>query len=376
MQIELLVGHYDRMIGLAWYAASLQNYLSRIGVDFLVTQPDYPFPVRAAHILLQPFGYNLQAFFNLYPVSARLRAGTIKHFTTQQMASLLSFRKDIHPVIITVHDIIPYLMRDDPAQSDYRRLIDRWVDSLAMNNIDRADRIITVSSYTRQVLIDKLGIAPEKINVILHGLDLGVFKPACVSDEFRRLYHIDPECQYLLYVGSEMPRKNLESLLEAFANVKRHHPSARLIKIGSPSQLKSHQKLKEQIRKLGLQNEVILLDHISRGDLISFYNLADIFVFPSVYEGFGLPPLEAMACGAAVICSNSTSLPEVVGDSAISLDPMDVAGWAGAILDVLSNDELRKSLQVKSLARASQFSWERMAQETLAVYQDVATEAN
>ena len=372
MQVELLVGQYDHMIGLAWYAASLEDYFSRMGIDYLVTQPDYPLAVRAAHSILRPFGYNLKAFFTLFPVSAPLHARTIKHFTTQQMASLLSFRKDLHPVLITVHDIIPYMMRDDPEQTDYRRFIDRWVDNLAVKNLHLADRIITVSNYTRLMLIEKLNIAPEKIQAILHGIDLEAFKPVAVSDEFRATYHIDPLCQYVLYVGSELPRKNLGRLLEAFAIVKRNNPNARLIKIGSPSQRRYFQKLKEQIRKLNLQDEVIILDHVSRSDLISFYNLANVFVFPSLYEGFGIPPLEAMACGTPVICSNSTSLPEVVGDAAISIDPLNITSWADAISEILSNEELRHNLRVKSQTRANQFSWERMTLETLAVYQEVA----
>ncbi len=371
MQVELLVGKYNRMIGLAWYAISLQKYLSKMGVDYISTYPDYPLGIRAAHSILQPFGYDLKAFFTLYPVSAPLHQNTIKHFTTQQMASLLSFQKDLHPVIVTVHDIIPYMTRDDPEQKSYRRFIDRWVDSLAMKNLRYSDRIITISDYTRLMLIENLNIPPEKIRVILLGLDLDVFKPSEVSQEFKVRYHIDPRNKYILYVGSELPRKNLNRLLEAFATVKRTNPNTRFIKIGSPDQVRNFRKLQDQILKLNLENEVILVNHVPRNELISFYNLADVFVFPSLYEGFGIPPLEAMACGAPVICSNAASLPEVVGDAAISVDPYDVSNWADAIVEVLNNNDLRNCLRSKSIGRAAQFSWERMARETLAVYQEV-----
>lgn len=372
MKIELLVGRYDRMIGLAWYADSLQKYLSRLGVDYELTQPYYPLAIRAAHSLLQRFGYDLQAFFSTYPVSAHLHEKTIKHFTAQQMASLFSFQRDLHPVIITVHDIIPYMMRDDPELTEYHRFYDHWIDKLAVKNLKHADRIITVSDYTRQILVHELHIAPENIRVILHGFDLEVFKKTVVPDEFWVRYQLDPKYQYILYVGSEIPRKNLGRLLEAFAIIKRTSPNTRLIKIGSPNQGGYFQKLRDQIRDLNLQREVILYNHVSRSDLIAFYNLADVFVFPSLYEGFGIPPLEAMACGAPVICSNAASLPEVVGDAAITVDPKDIQGWANAISEVLNDGKLREQLRVKSLARASQFSWERMARETLAVYQEVA----
>ena len=368
MKIELFVGRYQRMIGLAWYASSIQKYLSRMNVDFILTQPDYPLLIKAAHSVLKPFGYDLKTFFSNYPISAHMHENTIKHFTAQQMASLLSFKKDLHPVIITVHDIIPYMMRDDPELTDYHSFYERWIDNLAMNKLRNADLIITDSDYTRLMLIEKLGITTEKIRVILLGLDLEVFKPSDVNDEFRLHYQIDPECQYILYVGSEIPRKNLPRLLEAFARVKREYPNARLIKIGSPVHPHYFQRLQEKIRQLDLENEVILINHVSRDDLISFYNLADVFVFPSLYEGFGIPPLEAMACGAAVICSNSASLPEVVGEAALSIDPLDVSEWAAAISEVLNNTDLRDLLRLKSLARVAQFSWERMARETLAVY--------
>jgi glycosyltransferase involved in cell wall biosynthesis len=370
MQIELLVGRYDRMMGLAWYAASLQKYLSRLRVDCHVTQPDFPLPIRFGHALLKPRGYDLKAFFTLYPVSASLKKDTLKHFTTQQMASLFSFKKDIHPVIITVHDIIPYLMRDNPTQSDYLRRIDRWVDGLAMHNIRRADCVIAVSDYSRRMLINQLGVDGGKIRVILHGLDLEIFKPGEVGDKFREQYHLPPGYQYILYVGSEIPRKNLPRLLEAFALLKQQNTRARLIKIGSPVRTQWYQELLAYIQRLGIQDEVLLFEHVNREDLISFYNLADVFVFPSLAEGFGLPPLEAMACGTPVICSNAASLPEVVGDAAISVDPTDIQGWADAMEEVLNNQNLQVNLRSKSRARASLFSWERMTRETLDVYQE------
>ncbi len=371
MKIELLVGRYDRMIGLAWYANSLQKYLLTKGVEFILTQPHYPLPIRAGHLLLQPLGYDLKTFFTNYPVSAHFQNKTIKHFTAQQMASLLTFQKNIHPVIITVHDIIPYMMRDDVELNDYHSFYDRWIDNVAMKNLRHVDRIITDSAYTRRMLIENLGVPSEKIQVILLGLDLEVFKPVVVTDEFRRQYHLDPKYRYILYVGSEIPRKNLNRLLEAFALVKRKNPNAKLIKIGTPIHPSYYQNLQDQIRKLNLQDEVILINHVSRDELILFYNLADVFVFPSVYEGFGIPPLEAMACGAPVICSNSSSLPEVVGDAAISVDPLNVSAWADTISEVLNNDDMRNNLRARSLARAGQFSWERMARETLAVYEEV-----
>src|SRR4030042_1489411 len=153
------------MIGLSWYADSLQKYLTRMGIDFVITQPDYPLPIRAAHSLLQHLGYDLKTFLTTYPISAHLQKRTIKHFTAQQMASLLSFQRELCPVIITIHDIIPFMMRDDPEQKNYHTLYDRWADSLAMNNIKRANIIITDSEYTRRTLSENVNKPSEKIRV-------------------------------------------------------------------------------------------------------------------------------------------------------------------------------------------------------------------
>jgi glycosyltransferase involved in cell wall biosynthesis len=370
MQVELFVGKYDRMMGLAWYSAALQKYYSKLGVDYRLIQPNLPLPIRSVHSLAKPFGYDIEAFFTLFPISAKFQKNTVKHFTTQQMASLLTFRRDLHPVIITVHDIIPYLVRDDPEQNEYHRYVDRWMDGLAINHLKFADCIITVSEYTRKMLIERLGIDAQKIRVILHGLDLDLFKPIPITNQFQDKYRINPHYQYILYVGSEIPRKNLPRLLEAFTFVKQKNPTARLIKIGTPVSSQWNSEVSEQIRRLGLQDEVTLFDHVSRDDLISFYNLADAFVFPSLNEGFGIPPLEAMACGAPVICSNSSSLPEVVGDAAICIDPLNVTELADAIIKVLEDGTLRDDMRKKGLSRASQFSWEQMACQTLGVYQE------
>ena len=144
-----------------------------------------------------------------------------------------------------------------------------------------------------------------------------------------------------------------------------------ILKIGTPEYIPQYQKLKALIQDLSLEDNVTFINHPTEEDLVAFYNVADLFVFPSIYEGFGLPPLEAMACGTPVVCSNAASLPEVVGDAAITFDPYDTAAIAGAMQRVLEDPELAAELRQKGLARASQFTWERTARETIAVYQKV-----
>jgi glycosyltransferase involved in cell wall biosynthesis len=151
-------------------------------------------------------------------------------------------------------------------------------------------------------------------------------------------------------------------------------PNVKLIKVGSPEYLGHLEQLKQLTYELSLEGSVLFLDHPPEEDLVALYNLAALFVFPSLYEGFGLPPLEAMACGTPVVCSHAASLPEVVGDAALMVDPYDVDGLAAAMERVLRDADLRQDLRERGLARASQFTWERTARQTVAVYREVLCE--
>ena len=185
MKVELLASRYKKMIGLARYTTSLQKYLSRAGADYRLVEPAYPWFLLAAHALLRPLGYNVKDFFNIFPVSAPLSQGTVKHFTHQMMASLLSFQRNLKPVIVTVHDIVPYLMRDDPQQTVYQHFYDRLVDNLAMHNLRRADCLIAISEYTKRMLVEKLDCSADKIQVVLYGLDHEIFRPVAGHRCFR-----------------------------------------------------------------------------------------------------------------------------------------------------------------------------------------------
>ncbi len=187
-------------------------------------------------------------------------------------------------------------------------------------------------------------------------------------------YGLRQDLRYLLYVGSEEPRKNLPRLMLAFRDLHEQFPDLRLIKLGSVQYGPQAGELRRQVIELGLQDAVLFLDHVSDDDLAGFYNLAALFVFPSLLEGFGLPVLEAMACGTPVVTSNAASLPEVAGDAALLVDPLDVVQLTHAMQRVLTQPELAAGLRRKGLARAAMFTWERTARETIAVYERVAAE--
>lgn len=174
---------------------------------------------------------------------------------------------------------------------------------------------------------------------------------------------------YILYVGSFDARKNLLGLLNAFSKLRQHLPAWKLVIVGARKWKST--PVFEVVQRLQLEEYVHFTGFVEEADLPALYNGADLFVFPSLYEGFGLPVLEAMACGIPVVTSNTSSLPEVAGDAALLVDPMDVEAIAAAMQQVLSDPGLAAELRRRGLEQASKFSWERTARETLAVYEKV-----
>ena len=371
MNVQLLVRPYAHRIGLARYTASLCEALERAGVPFRLVVPRHPWPVRVTHRLLWPLGWDVRTFFTTYPLAADLEVGVLTHLTAQQMATLLYLHPDLHPVVVTVHDIVPYLTRRQRDLQAYGGIWERWLDTLATRALARADALIADSAYTRETLIQALGYPGERIRVVPLGVDHALFRPRPVPPDFDARYGLDPRGRYVLYVGSENPRKNLPFLLRAFACLRQAMPDVRLIRVGAVQYLPQARALQEQIERLGLSDAVIHYPSVPDEDLALFYSRADLFVFPSLYEGFGLPALEAMACGTPVVCSDAASLPEVVGDAALRVSPSDEEGWAEAMRRALTDVSLREELRARGLERARAFTWERTAQETVRVYTEL-----
>lgn len=234
-----------------------------------------------------------------------------------------------------------------------------------------ADRIIAVSNSTKRDLINYFNIPEEKIKVILEAAD-EKFKLLNKEEinEVKQKYNLN--FPFILYVGTLEARKNIPTLIKAFYKIKKKNIEHKLVIAGKKGW--KYKEIFETIDKLDLQNDVVFTGYVSDEDLPALYNAADLFVYPSIYEGFGLPPLEAMACGTPVITSNTSSLPEVVGDAGIMVDPCDVDGLTQTMCDVLTNDGLREDMIKKGLERAKMFTWEKCARETLKVYEEVYNE--
>lgn len=269
-------------------------------------------------------------------------------------------------MIFTIHDLI-YLFFPE-----YHLPLNRWFLTLMLPKfLRRADAIIAVSENTRRDVTRRLGIPAEKMTVIYEGVSerFRSIQDRAELERVRARYELPP--RMILFFGTLEPRKNLLTLLDAFAALLATRPDVPpLVIAGRKGWL--YRPIFRRVRERGLESHVRFTDWIAEDDVPTLLNLAEVFVYPSLYEGFGLPPLEAMACGVPVICSNAASLPEVVGDAGILVEPRDVGGLMQALARVLDDASLRADLRARGVQRAQQFTWERAARQTLAVYEQSA----
>lgn len=265
--------------------------------------------------------------------------------------------------VVTIHDLIPLLF-SRARFSWLARTYYRFMNSQATK---KTRKIIVDSKNTKRDLFKFFKVPEGKIEVIYGGVSER-FKPVNdveTLEAIKRKLNITKK--FLLYVGLRKPHKNLVILIKVLKILRgKMNFDIQLVMVGKRDP--RFTQVEEAAKELGLEGEVLSLGEVSNEDLVLLYNTAQVFVFPSLYEGFGLPPLEAMACGIPVISSNSSSLFEVLGDAAILLDPNDTNEWAEKIREVLTDEELREKLRRKGLERVKKFSWERAAQDTLKVY--------
>lgn len=268
--------------------------------------------------------------------------------------------------VVTVHDLA-FLRFPEWVTADAARYYGR-----VRQAVHSAERVIAVSECTRRDVLELLEVPAEKVTVIYEAAG----EPFCPLDvpatprEFTGR-HLAPK-RFALFVGTIEPRKNLPTLLRALRLLLDRYPDLqphpRLVIAGEEGWLS--ESILSLVHDLRLSQEVAFIGKVSQEELVWLYNAARFLVFPSLYEGFGLPPLEAMSCGTAVVASNAGSVPEVVGPAGLLADPHDVDGWATAMARLWDDEALRQDLRTRGLERAAQFSWQRAAQETLAVYQD------
>jgi len=273
------------------------------------------------------------------------------------------------PVVVSIHDL-----SFEHLPQTFRRHSRTQLQLTVRHSARRAARILSLSQHTRRDIIDTYGIEPKKIEAIpLAAPDhFGAITDNRELQRVRHIYGIDGD--YILSVGSIQPRKNLARLIKAYASLRGNCSADKLPKlvlVGKRAWL--YDETLRTLDEMGVKDTVVLTGYVPEADLPALYSSALCFVYPSYFEGFGLPPLEAMKCGAPVIVGNRTSLPEVVGDAGLTVDPFDVDAIGGAIRRLMDDSSLRKELSRKGQERAKAFNWRETARQTLRVYQEVAT---
>ena len=272
--------------------------------------------------------------------------------------------------ITTVNDLIGMIYPGNLAPVS-RFYWQRWLPACVKNS----SLIIAISEHTKRDIVRLLGISPDKIRVTY----LAANKSFRYISDRQNLHGVLKKyginSKYILSVGTIEPRKNFANLIKAFAlyleRIKKEEIS--LVIVGGKGWA-YNECLKAAIG-MGIQRHVIFCDYVDDSDLPIIYNMAELFIFPSLYEGFGLPVLEAMCCATPVICSNTSSLPEVTADAAVLIDPFNRPEMTNAIENVLSDRGLKKSLSDKAMRQSSRFSWSRTARETISVYKEAMSES-
>ncbi|MBI4588287.1 MAG: glycosyltransferase family 4 protein [Candidatus Rokubacteria bacterium] len=271
-------------------------------------------------------------------------------------------------MVITIHDLNFELLPGcwNP--------LDRRIMSLSCRLATRmAVALVTISDFSKRTLIQTYGVSADRVHVTPHGVRADLFAPAAdagATAALRRDLDLPPEV--LFFPANTWPHKNHARLLEALAAL-RETDGLRPCLVLTGSVKHGHRGVMDAVRRLGLRDQVRWLGYVDQRRLVALYRAATALVFPSLHEGFGLPILEAMACGCPVACSRTTAAGETAGDAALTFDPTDVSEIAHALRALLQSEELRRDLTRRGLRRADQFTWERSARATLRVYDEVVS---
>lgn len=357
--------------GLGIYTSSIVNALSRLHTDIVVwTVDDTGMTVNDGRVrkVMQSARFLGDHLYKLRPFWVeRVLPRLLKQEGVDVLFSTVPSALSQSPVphVVAVMDLIPLAFPGEISRIvswNYRHRI-----PAVLNN---ASALVAISDFTRFDVIKHLSIPADKVHTAYPGFDSARFTPK--RDDAVLKHHGLEWKKYLLYVGNASPRKNLASLIQAFAAVHAQIPH-QLVLCGSKTGLEQEQ-IRSLIDRFGIRGRVIVLDYVAAPDMPALYSGAALFAYVSLYEGFGLPILEAMACGTPVIASNTTSIPEVAGNAAILIDPNDCVSMARVIADTVQDPDRLQQLSQAGLQQAARFSWEKSAQQILALIK--ATVAN
>ncbi len=310
------------------------------------------------------------------PYSLREQASIPTHLMRERVDVYHSPHYVLPPLVpcravVTIHDCIhlmfPQYLPNRLAYA-YAKMFMWWA-------AHRSARVLTVSEASKRDILHYFDIPRDKVTVIHNGLDERFRVPPPESEVHRVRERFQLDEQFILYAGNVKPHKNVERLIDAFHILHTNgFEHLKLLIIGSD--ISKYATLRRAIHTHDLHKYVRFLGFVSDETLAALYRLAAVFVFPSLYEGFGFPPLEAMASGTPVVASNLSSLPEVLGDAALLVDPYDANAIADAIRRVLLDDALRRDLSARGLKKVQEYSWEEAARRVRQIYDEVASQAN
>ncbi|MFC1647656.1 glycosyltransferase family 4 protein [Patescibacteria group bacterium] len=304
-------------------------------------------------------------FYHPFLYKDEFKKDRVKHIMFGEEAFMLNFlpRKK---TIVSCLDLIPLVVKGASSRKF------RWFVKWAYKGMKKATLIIANSQYTKNDIIKHLKVPEEKITVAYPPVQEQFKVEEEAPESFFMVHGLVPDKKYLLTVGAlDLPRKNIENLLRAFKIFRRKYVDVHLLLVGYTTLKGEIKGLTRKIKSMGLSGSVHIIRNVPDEELVAFYNMAHIFVFPSLYEGFGLPPLEAMACGTPVVASDASSIPEALGDCALFCDPRDPHSIADQITRLLEDEDLYDKMLAKGLKQAEKYSWQKYADATFEVYKKV-----
>lgn len=273
-------------------------------------------------------------------------------------------------VITTIYDMVYKKYPDTMTRANYNRL-----DKNIKRSTEHADIVVTISENSKREIIEYLGAPEEKIRIVSPGVDMDIY--SCMYSEEEKKYirsKYGLPNRYILYLGTLEPRKNINSIIEGYALYKSINKSSDLKLVIAGKKGWMYDSIFESVKANNLLDDVVFTGYIEEVYKPIIYKLSNMFVFPSLYEGFGMPVLEAMAAGVPVITSNSSSLPEVAGDAGLMVEPKDIQAIADCIAKLDSDSNLRNELITRGLERSKLFTWEQSAEKLIQIYKELGAE--
>lgn len=352
---QLKLAYYsdlDSGSGVGNYEYELYNHLSKY--KELIVDP-IPLPACEVPVIGKYVSFIYKFRKNIRRIAEEY---DIIHLPAQFQAAGLINNKIDAKIVVTVHDIIPYV------KPEFTNILSQKFASLVITGLAEADYIISISNHTKSDIIRNTNISEQNISVIYPSVSRSWLNDPAPEEELEAYDISNP---YILYVGTQGKKKNIETVIDSLEYCQ-NRVDLQFVIAGSPGNPLQLLKSKYMCEKKGVEDQVIRTGFVDQSVLARLYHSASIFVFPTKYEGYGRPPLESMCAGTPVIASNTTAVPEILGNAAVLLDPDNAEEWGKSIIELLENKSLREELIKKGYNQVDKYTWEECASKTLEIY--------